>query len=88
MESKLAAGAIYVGDNGRMMCAAMTCAGATATVSGRDLSGQRVRRTEVEDVAVWGTFDLGSMTCECGSVTLTAVAGPDGFPLAQATVTS
>ena len=33
---------LYLGDNGRVLCGALRCAGATAHFSGRDLSGQRV----------------------------------------------
>jgi hypothetical protein len=85
----LAEGALYLGDNGRIMCAATHCAGMTAQASGHDLSGQRVSRVTVDDVAEWATYNLGPMRCmcaesprdSCGGVTLTAIAGPDGWPL-------
>jgi len=32
---------LYFGDNGRVFCGALRCAGATAFYSGRDLSGQK-----------------------------------------------
>lgn len=81
LTTALAAGAIYFGDNGRAMCA--RCAGSTALHTGHDLSGQPVTRATVADVAEWATYDLGALSCECRQVTLTAIAGPDGHPLAR-----
>lgn len=40
--STLRADTLYLGDNGRAFCGALTCAGMTAHVSGRDLSGRPV----------------------------------------------
>lgn len=37
---KLKATSLYVGDNGRITCGRLRCAGATSFSSGRDLSGQ------------------------------------------------
>ena len=79
----LADAAVYFGDNGRAMCSEIRCAGVTAATSGRDLSGQRVVRATTDDVTEWGTYDLGALSCECGAVTLSPVAGSDGFPLAR-----
>ena len=73
-------GAVYWADNGRLICA--TCAGASALYTGRDLSGQRVERVTLEDVARWPQ-DLGAFRCEAGCTTLTAIAGPDGWPLSR-----
>jgi len=65
-------GALYLGDNGRVMCSASHCAGVTARLSGRDLSGARVTPVTRADLAEWATYDLGAMRCECGRITLTA----------------
>ena len=73
-------GAVYWADNGRRICAG--CAGASALYTGRDLSGQPVERVTVEDVRAWPE-DLGPLACEMGCTTVTAVAGPDGWPLAK-----
>ena len=69
-------GAIYLGDNGRLMCC--DCAGATALYSGHDLSGQKVERLDCACVA-----EMTQVTCDCGRVRLTALAGPDGWPMAR-----
>ncbi len=77
--------AVYESDNGRLICAGRTlregCAGTSAYCTGRDISGQRVRRIDLDDVREWPE-DLGALRCECGRVTLHAVVGPDGFPAA------
>ncbi len=75
----LVANAIYIGDNGRLMC--RDCAGATARFSGCDLSGARVGRLDAEEV-----FELREATgkpvaCECRKVCLSEIAGPDGWPM-------
>lgn len=71
-------GAIYWADNGRRICA--RCAGASALYTGRDLSGQPVERITIDDVRAWPE-DLGALGCEMGCTTITAIAGPDGWPL-------
>lgn len=71
-------GAVYWADNGRRICA--RCAGASALCTGRDLSGQPVERVTIDDVLAWPN-DLGSLACESGCTTLSAVAGPAGWPL-------
>lgn len=61
---------LFSGDNGRIVCADLRCAGATAHLSGmkRDLSGQRMRRMTLADVREWDTYGIGPMKCEiCGS---------------------
>jgi hypothetical protein len=40
----LSADVLYIGDNGRVFCGRIRCAGATAHFSGCDLSGQKVDR--------------------------------------------
>ena len=39
---KLDPNTIYIGDNGRLFCGALRCAGSTAYASGHDLSGHPV----------------------------------------------
>ena len=39
---QLRADRLYLGDNGRMFCGALRCAGATVYYTGRDISGQAV----------------------------------------------
>lgn len=75
-------GAVYGSDNGRMIC--RSCAGSSALYTGYDLSGMKVERITVAEVAEWLTFDLGPMRCECRKVTLSRLAGPDGWPMAVA----
>lgn len=61
---------LYSGDNGRIVCGDLRCAGSTAHFSGmkRDLSGQRMRRMTLDDVREWDTYGLGPMKCErCGA---------------------
>jgi hypothetical protein len=41
-KSKLKAGRLYLGDNGRCFCGTLRCAGMTAYFTGRDLSGMKV----------------------------------------------
>lgn len=41
-ESALVDGQLYLGDNGRVFCGRLQCAGLTARTTGRDLSGQPV----------------------------------------------
>ena len=71
-------GAVYWADNGRRICA--RCAGASALYTGRDISGQPVDRVTIDDVHAWPE-DLGPLACEAGCTTITALAGPDGWPL-------
>lgn len=33
---------LYIGDNGRVFCGTLACAGSTAYYTGHDLSGQRI----------------------------------------------
>ncbi len=71
-------GAVYWADGGRRICRA--CAGMSALYTGRDISGQRVERVTLADVREWPA-DLGPLCCESRCTTLTAVAGPDGWPM-------
>ena len=52
---------LYIGDNGRVFCAAH--AGASALYTGRDISGQRVKRVTEKDRREWPS-DLGEIECE------------------------
>lgn len=45
---KLSPSSLYSGDNGRIFCGALACAGHTAHTTGRDLSGQRVHKIDAE----------------------------------------
>lgn len=75
----LQAEAVYFGDNGRAIC--VRCAGASARFTGRDLSGHRVERATVADVWEWHKALGRSLSCEEGCTTLSAVAGPGGWPI-------
>lgn len=82
----LKAGALYLSDNGRLIC--RDCAGMTALYTGHDISGQPVDRVTVDDVAVWETgfdgFAGRPMVCDGGCLTLAPIAGPDGWPAVRA----
>lgn len=64
-KSELLDDALYLTDNGRVVCGAD--AGASARFTGRDISGQRVQRVTTKDDAYW-LAELGShISCEqCG----------------------
>lgn len=79
----LVSGAVYWSDGGRLICTC--CAGASARYTGRDISGQKVERVSIEDVRAWPD-DLGALRCASGCTSLTAVAGPDGWPAARGDV--
>jgi hypothetical protein len=83
MRPRLREGALYWADNGRVICA--KCAGQSALYTGRDLSGQKLARITVEDVRSWPD-DLGALQCESRCTALTAIAGPDGWPLERGDV--
>ena len=72
LKSVLKPKALYIGDNGRMYC--VDCAGASASLTGYDISGQKVHKVTKSDVA-WWLGDMGKpMACDCGKVIL----GTDG----------
>ena len=57
----------YVGDNGRIFCGRLRCAGMTAHATGRDLSGQRVERLSDGDIRAWIAATGKAPECEgCG----------------------
>ena len=66
--------ALYMGDNGRIFCGRVTCAGNSAAYAGRTISGHRVRRLSLLDAQAWrdemisvGCSHLAEMRCEtCG----------------------
>ena len=76
----LVAGAVYWGDNGRRVC--RRCAGMSALYTVCDVSGQRVERVTARQVAEWQKR-YGRLACEAGCTTLSPIAGPDGWPLAE-----
>lgn len=74
-------GAVYLADSGEAIC--VHCAGASALYTGRDLSGQEVLRMRVSDVRAWDAmFPNRPCGCERGCTVITAIAGPDGWPMA------
>jgi hypothetical protein len=75
--------AVYIGDNGRLMC--RSCAGATALASGRDISGQRVERINVDATIEIAAAVGHAIGCECGLVRLRQIVGADGWPMVEVT---
>lgn len=68
MEAKVAPGRLYVGDNGRIFCGGSTrCAGMTAYFSGRDISGQKVRRLTKADAAELRSAGFTPKCENCGA---------------------
>lgn len=64
---KLDATTLYEGDNGRIFCGALACAGSAAHFTGRTIAGQRVRRIDARYVAAWPVSELGPVRCaSCG----------------------
>ncbi len=47
---KLKGETLYFGDNGRVFCAKIRCAGMTAHATGRGISGQRVEQVSGDDL--------------------------------------
>lgn len=76
---KLERGAVYFADNGATIC--LDCAGLSAKFTGRDISGQKVKRVKVEEVREWERQAGRPMACEGGCTVLSALAGPDGWPV-------
>lgn len=76
------ADAVYIADD-RTVCAYSSCAGA-ARYTGRTIGGARLLSVSTADVAEWATYDFGPLTCDCGAITLTDIAGDDGWPVAHA----
>lgn len=74
-------GALYFSDNGRLICA--TCAGCSALYTGRDISGQKVQRVNVDDATGWLQAMGRPISCEAGCLTLSTMCGPDGWPAVQ-----
>lgn len=59
---------IYLGDNGRVTCLALSCAGATAHFTKRDLSGQPLSRITATTVRFWVGAVGAEPQCEgCGA---------------------
>ena len=57
-------GVVYSSDNGQMICS--KCAGQSALFSGRDISGQKVRRQTAADARAWFAFFGKPLKCERG----------------------
>ena len=68
MKSKLKPNAIYIGDNGRCYC--VDCAGASASLTGRDISGQKIHKVTKAEVALWLESEGEPWECDCGKVVL------------------
>lgn len=62
---------LYEGDNGRVTCGALGCAGTSAAYTGRTLAGHPVRALGTADVREW-VGALGRPPCceGCGRVAL------------------
>lgn len=65
--STLDPAALYEGDNGRITCGALRCAGSSAHFTGRTIAGQRVRRLDAAQARAFRA-ELGVLPrCEsCG----------------------
>jgi hypothetical protein len=62
----LKSGTVYVARD-RLVC--IGCAGYAAAMTGRDIDGHKLREVDEQDRVEWKSYDLGPLTCECGSVT-------------------
>lgn len=71
--------ALYFADNGAIICA--RCAGISALYTGHDISGQKVARLTVEDAQEWQRQIKRPVSCESGCLSLSMIAGADGWPL-------
>lgn len=60
-------GTIYGADNGQRIC--LHCAGQSAKVTGRDISGQKVEEFTEADASEWLTMTGRVLTCEAGCTT-------------------
>jgi hypothetical protein len=61
---KLKPDELYEGDNGRITCGKLHCAGMTAHFSGRTTAGQRVKKMTAADNAEWVREFGEPMKCE------------------------
>ena len=60
---KLRVDRLYIGDNGRIFCGALRCAGQSAHFTGRTIAGQRVRQMTAADAERFETWGL-VLKCE------------------------
>jgi len=67
MSTALDEGTIYIGDNGRMFCGRLECAGASAHFTGRDISGQFVLRLTDADRQELAKYQLAAACEVCGA---------------------
>ena len=60
---------LYMGDNGRITCADLTCAGMTGHFSKmkHDLSGQRLERIGLAEVREFASLDITPKCEGCGA---------------------
>lgn len=56
---------VYFADNGRRICT--QCAGQSALWTGRDISGQKIRRATIRDAFEWQKEFKTRLVCECGN---------------------
>ena len=63
---KLKESSLYFGDNGRLFCGKLRCAGMSSFYSGRDISGQKVVAVRPEDVAEFDALNLKAACESCG----------------------
>lgn len=70
-------GDLYLGDNGRVTCGRLPCAGSSAHATGHTISGHPVARMTVADARAWHR-ELGSWPrCEgCGQEFQILTGGP------------
>jgi hypothetical protein len=61
-KGKLVENVLYFGDNGRITCGSLRCAGMSAFYSGRTISGQRVKRVTRDDNALF-VAEFGEPAC-------------------------
>jgi hypothetical protein len=67
-KNKLAAGVVYIGDNGMLIC--QHCAGETARTTGKDISGQPVFALQDDALRMFLQDSPGKqIKCECGKTT-------------------
>ncbi len=65
--TSLRPGQLYIGENGRIHCHQVQCAGATAACTGIDLDGRHVMRVSDAIAAIWQAVH-GPMRCDsCGA---------------------
>jgi hypothetical protein len=82
MTKALKDGAVYLAFD-RYVCAETCCAGTAAAYTGETINGAKLSRITTDDVTEWASYDMGPLVCECGAVTLSPLAGSDGWPISR-----